>query len=242
MIKKSLIPICAFLFLTTALSAQDNDAEKYKGVELSVLAGYHMFDSEIDFDDALSYGFRLGYHLKSGFELELSLLLANSDTNFASIPLERVIITSEDIVNYEIVDKGNTPVDTFNVALDLLYNFSSKRNPNFLPYAAIGIGNQNVDMNSISFNEDDYFYEAGFGIRYFFKRYACFRFDARTLFGEFGGLARGIGIIDLARPELGELPAEALIGNRSYHDYALTLGVSFFPRREAPAKAEAAAD
>ena len=211
--KKGLIYISLLLLAATTLSAQEKP-EKYKGVELSLLTGLQSFDSKLDFDDAMAYGVRIGYHLASGFEVELSLYVANTDTPFSDMPFESITFVNPRIINYTVIDPGDIAVDNFNSSLDLLYNFNLGKQWRFMPYAFIGLGNQNIDMNTIAFNDDDFYYEFGGGLRYFFNRYGCVRLDVRSLYGEIAGIANRIEALDHDRNDL-LVEGEASVENRS---------------------------
>lgn len=157
----------ALLTLSAALSsAAPAFAEVKDGqFEISPFAGYHMFESDQNLEDSLTYGIRLGYSLNRHWALEGAISTVNSIVDDASITGAsagqfRSPMGDVDLVLYQ---------------LDALYHFLPDNK--FSPYIVGGYG---VTDYSPSISDDDMStFNLGVGAKYWVSDNLAVRLDLR---------------------------------------------------------------
>lgn len=160
----SLALLAASTALFGSVSAQ---AEVEKGqFEISPFAGYHMFESDQNLEDGLTYGIRLGYSLSRHWAIEGAISAVNSSVDDASITGAR-----EGQFRSPMGD-----VDLVLYQLDALYHFLPDNK--FSPYIVGGYG---VTDYSPSISDDDMStFNLGVGAKYWVSDKVAVRFDLRN--------------------------------------------------------------
>lgn len=153
-----------FIAAAVSLSAQaqtDNTGR----FELSPFAGYHMFQSKQNLDDAFTYGVRLGYGLTPHWSIEGAVSLVGSEVDDTSLNATRAGQFSS--------PAGD--VDLTLYQLDALYHF--RPHSQFSPYVVLGYGAADYSP-SISDKEMSTF-NLGVGAKYWVSDNLAMRFDLR---------------------------------------------------------------
>jgi len=125
---------------------------------LTPMVGYQMFDSDLELDDAASYGFGIGYNITPEVGVEFDLHYTPTEPE-----------------DYSSVD-----VDVWTFGMSGLYYFQPSADLN--PYLAAGIGGVVYQVDGSRSDDEDYMLYAGGGFKYAISDNAAVRLDARYVF------------------------------------------------------------
>jgi|RhiMetdeSRZDD1v2_1073273.scaffolds.fasta_scaffold00508_12 opacity protein-like surface antigen len=170
------------LALAVLVAVAASASAQYRGgtVELSGFAGYlvggnigHFHDfnnncchTDLDVDDHLAYGGRIGYNFNNRFEIETEY--TQSDTHLE-------LDTHNNLPNQQIADLR---FQYFMAYMTVNFGGSSR----FIPYFTLGSGAANLRSEFPGFqsqSEVRYTASAGGGIKIFLNPHFAFRFDGR---------------------------------------------------------------
>lgn len=125
---------------------------------LTPMVGYHMFDSDLELDDAASYGFGVGYNITPQVGIEFDLHYTPTEPE----------------------DYSDVDVDVWTFGLSGLYHFQPKEALN--PYLALGVGGVVYEVDEVSSNDEDYMLYWGGGFKYAISDNSALRLDLRHVF------------------------------------------------------------
>lgn len=158
----ALLALSAGLSGTAPAFAEVKDGQ----FEISPFAGYHMFESDQNLEDGLTYGIRLGYSLSRHWAIEGAISTVSSNIDDASITG-----ASEGQFRSPMGD-----VDLVLYQLDALYHFLPDNK--FSPYIVGGYG---VTDYSPSISDDEMStFNLGVGAKYWVSENVAVRFDLRN--------------------------------------------------------------
>jgi len=153
-----------FIAAAVSMSAQaqtDNTGR----LELSPFAGYHMFQSKQNLDDAFTYGVRLGYGLSPRWSIEGAVSMVGSEVDDSSL-----VATRSGQFSGPAGD-----VDLTLYQLDALYHFRPQ-SP-FSPFIVLGYGA--ADYSPSISDKDMSTFNLGVGAKYWMSDTIAMRFDLR---------------------------------------------------------------
>jgi outer membrane beta-barrel protein len=155
MMKAILIPFFVLSFFIGLPVGVDkgHSQDLLNRTEISPFIGGYFFDRDLDLDNDLVYGVRLGYFFTKALEAEIS---------FEGV-------STED-------DRTNGDADLLQWHIDGLYHFPI--NEKLFPYLAVGMGVANYDIDGRS-SDSDFLLNYGAGVKYLIKDWLAIRLDAR---------------------------------------------------------------
>ena len=125
---------------------------------LTPMVGYQMFDSDLELDDAASYGFGIGYNITPEVGVEFDLHYTPTEPE-----------------DYSSVD-----VDVWTFGMSGLYYFQPSADLN--PYLAAGIGGVVYQVDGSRSDDEDYMLYWGGGFKYAVSENSALRLDLRHVF------------------------------------------------------------
>jgi len=144
--------VCGLLMGNNAL------AERRAGaLTVTPSIGYHMIDGGMDFDDAATFGFGLGYNVTPEWGVEADLRYTPTETE----------------------GDNSTYVNIWTISLGGLYHLTPKAD--LTPYLSFGAGMMVYDLYGTSNDDEDAFGYYGGGIKYALGESTDFRFDVRHI-------------------------------------------------------------
>lgn len=134
-------------------------------VEISPFAGYHVFESDQNLEDGLTYGIRLGYSFTRHWAVEGAVSMVNSSVN------DTAIVGANE-------GQFRSPTDDVDLVLyqlDALYHFLPDNK--FSPYIVGGYGA--ADYSPSISDKDMSAFNLGAGVKYWISDRLALRFDVR---------------------------------------------------------------
>jgi len=153
-----------FIAAAVSMSAQAQ-TENAGRFELSPFAGYHMFQSKQNLEDAFTYGLRLGYGLTPHWSIEGAVSFVGSEVDDTTLTATRSGQFSS--------PAGD--VDLTLYQLDALYHF--RPHSQFSPYVVLGYGA--TDYSPSLSDKDMSTFNLGVGAKYWMSDNLAMRFDLR---------------------------------------------------------------
>lgn len=163
--KPTVIPM---LSLALAASLPVHAQSEPGQFDLSPFAGYHMFESKQNLDDAFTYGVRLGYTITPHWTVEGAVSFVDTDVANASLM---------NVSEGQFSGPANN-VDVMLYHVDALYHFRPEQK--FSPYIVAGYGA--TDYKPAISDKDMTTFNLGAGAKYWFRENVALRFDLRNHF------------------------------------------------------------
>lgn len=181
-ISTTLLSLATALFTSLPANAEVTEGQ----VELSPFIGYHIFESDQNLEDRMTYGARLGYSFTPHWAIEGAVSMVNSGVEDASL-----------ISNNE--GQFTSPTDDVDLTLyqvDALYHFLPDNK--FSPYIVGGYGA--ADYSPSISDKDMSTFNLGAGVKYWVNDNLALRLDVRDhLVGEvfsnsFNNISATVGV------------------------------------------------
>ena len=172
----ALLGLAVSLLLVSAASAQ----ERRNSIEINPFGGYLfggkfsrgtnvLFTSDVDVDDHVTYGGRLGFHVTRSFELELQY--SRTETAFVTHG------------GGDLFGPGSQRLGSLDIDYYLGYmTFNFGHSPRFVPYVSLGAGSARLGPHVTGSNakkENKFTASLAAGVRTMFNPHFGLRFDGR---------------------------------------------------------------